>query len=327
MTRRTVGVIVTLLSGLLVGPLAAEAQPAGKVWRIGFLEPGSASVNRHFLDAFRQGLRDLGYVEGQTITIEDRWADGRPERFPDLVAELIGLRVDDIVTAAAGAPAAKRATTTIPIIFLVTDPVASGLVASLARPGGNLTGVSLGWDPGFVGKWVGLLREVVPSASRMALLWSRGATVGTYFKDTQDAAKALRVTLEAFEVRDSTELDGAFVAMTRKRIEGLIVAPTAMTVRHRTRIVDLAAKHRLPAIYGFGEFARAGGLMAYGSSIPDVYRRLATYVDKILKGRKPADLPVEQPTKFELVINTTTAKALGLAFPQSILLQATEAVE
>jgi putative ABC transport system substrate-binding protein len=314
--------------GLLAVPLPTGAQQAGKVWRIGFVEAGSASVNHHFLDAFRQGLRELGYLEGQQIVIEDRWAEGRNDLFPGLLAEVIRLDVDVIVVSSnAGALAAKEATRTTPIIFVaIGDPVGLGLALSLGRPGGNLTGLST-LSEEYSAKWVELLREVVPKASRLALLWNPKTMLTARAKEVQDRAKALRVKLESFEVRGADEFDGAFVAMIKKRVDGLIVLADPLTVRYRTRIVELAATNRLPTIYSFAEFVRVGGLIAYGTSVPDVFRRAAIYVDKVFRGARPADHPIEQPTKFELVINLKTAKALGLTIPQSLLLRADQVIE
>ena len=320
--------ITVVASALLAAPLTGEAQLTGKVWRIGFLEAGSSSVNQHFLDAFRQGLNELGYGEGQQIVIEDRWAKGRTDLFPRLLAELVGLKVDIIVVSSnAGALAAQNASRTIPIIFVaVGDPVRLGFVVSLGRPGGNMTGLST-LSEAYAAKWVELLKEVVPRASVVALLWNPKNMHADRAKEVQDAAKALRVKIEPFEVGDPDEFGGIFAAMTRKRVDGLIVIGDPLTVRYRTRIVELVAKSRLPTIYTPAEFVRAGGLMAYGTSFADLFRRAATYVDKILKGAKPADLPVEQPTKFELVINLKTAKTLGLTIPQSLLLRADEVIQ
>jgi ABC-type uncharacterized transport system substrate-binding protein len=317
------------LWGLTIGalsiPLTAEAQRTPKV---GWIEAGSRSANQHFLDAFRQGLRDLQYIEGQNIVIEDRWADGRAERFPELLAELIRSKVDVIVVASTpGASAAKRTESMTPVVFWgVSDPVGIGLVASLGHPGGNITG--LGLEDGLSGKWLELLKEAVPNAIRLAVLWNPGSRgLESRVRELQAAAAALKLRLYAFEVRSVTELDGAFNAMSKTHVGGLVVLVDPLTLRHRESIVRLAARTRLPAIYGFPEFARAGGLVAYGPSVPDQARRAATYVDKILKGAKPADLPVEQPTKFELVINMKTAKTLGLTIPQSVLGRADEIIQ
>jgi putative ABC transport system substrate-binding protein len=325
MTALVVSVVLTL--GLLAAPHAADAQPTGRVWSIGFVEAGSASVNRHFLDAFRQGMGTLGYVEGRGLVIEDRWADGRNELFPGLLAELIQRKVDVlVVSSGAGALAAKSATGTVPVVFNAgVDPVAQGLVASLARPGGNLTGVSLAWDRDFYGKWVDLLKAVVPGATRIAALRDAGA-FAAWATHVRDAAKTKGMDVEFFEVKDPDDLDRAFATMTRHQARAVIVLPGPFTVRHRARVLDLAAKTRLPAIYGFGEFPRAGGLMSYGAHMPAVFRRAAYFVDRILKGAKPAELPVEQPTEFELVVNLRTATSLGLTMPQSVLVQADEII-
>ena len=318
----------TLASGLLATPLAAEGQLTGKVWRVGFLEAGSSSVNRPFLDAFRQGLRELGYEEGQQIAIEDRWAEGQSERFPRLLEELIRLKVDVIVVASGnGAAAAKRATTTIPTVFFADDPVRLGLAASLAHPGGNMTGLAFTPYAELLGKSMQLLKEIVPKASRVALLGERTGVWASSLNEWREAARPLGVVLESFEVRDLSEFDRAFGLMSKEHLQGLIVRSGPLTVRFRARIVDLAAKYRLPAIYSFGEFVRDGGLMAYGPNVPAVFRRMANYVDKILKGAKPADLPVEQPTKFELMINLRTVKALGLTIPPSLVLRADQVIE
>ena len=322
--------IGTLAGGLLALPLAVDAQQSGKVARIGFLEAGSASANQHFLDAFRRGLRELGYVEGRDIVVEQRWAEGQNDRFPALLAELNRLKVDVIVQAStSGALAAKAAISTIPVVFVgVLDPEGNGLVASLARPGGNLTGFAQGDDSRLVAKRLELFKEAVPRIVRVGVLWNpRASGLEVRQKELQPAAATLRVTLKSFEAEDSNQLDGAFAAMRRERIDGLLVVTDPLTLRHRARIVNLAAKARLPAVYGFGEFARAGGLMAYGANIAELFRRAATHVDKILKGAKPADLPVELPTTFELIINLKTAKALGLTIPHSLLQRADEVIQ
>jgi putative ABC transport system substrate-binding protein len=328
MTCRTIGLLVTL--SLLVVPLAAEAQPPAKIPRVGFLSPSSPADPRtqRFLEAFRQGLRELGWVEGQKIAIEYRWAEERIERLADLARELVSLKVDVIV--AATTPAilpAKQATGMIPIVMAVAvDPVATGLVASLARPGGNITGLSM-MAPELIGKQMQLLQELVPKISRMALLWNpANASNAPQLRHAQDAARALEVRLQPLEARGPSEIDSAFAAMTRERAGAIIVLVDSMLAHHRTRIADLAAKSRLPAVYGLTDHAKAGGLMAYGPNVTDLYRRAATYVDKILKGAKPADLPVEQPTTFELVINLKTAQALGLTIPPTLLFQADEVI-
>jgi putative ABC transport system substrate-binding protein len=326
----------TFLAGtgavLLVAPLAAEAQQAAKVARIGYLSTNLAT-SPHLREAFRQGLRDLGYVEGRNLVIEYRDAEGKVERLPALAAELVALKVDVIVAAAGNhlALAAKQATRTLPIVFAAaSDPVAFGLVTSLARPGGNVTGTSV-LSAELVGKRLELLTQAVPGVSRVAILWLPGAlgerTDKDMLKEADVVARALGVQLQVVEVRHPAEFDRAFSDMTRARAGALTVLPSNMFLREHRRLVDLAAKHRLPAVYTVKEYVDAGGLMAYGPNLADVVRRAATYVDKILKGAKPADLPVEQPTKFELVINLKTAKALGLTIPPSVLGRADQTIE
>jgi len=319
--------IITL--GLIVAALAADAQQARKVPRIGLLSPTSPSdAGRNPSDlavlfaAFREGLRELGYVEGQNIAIESRWAEGNYDLLPGLAADLVRLNVDVIVTYGTPASqAAKRATGTIPIVMAaIIDPVASGLVTSIARPGGNLTGQSM-MSPDLVGKQLEILKELVPKVSRVALLHNP-ANPGNEpeVRHAQDAARALGVRLQVVGARGPSEIDSAFAAMTNEHAGAVIVVVDALLQGNRARITDLAARYRLPAVYGLSEYAEAGGLLAYGPNRLDMFRRAATYVDKILKGAKPSDLPVEQPTKFELVINLKTAKALGLTIPPSLLL-------
>jgi putative ABC transport system substrate-binding protein len=328
-TRRAF--IGTVAGGLLAAPLAAEAQQAAKIARIGYLA-GSLAGNPHLPEAFRQGLRDLGYVEGRTVVIEYRDAEGKLERLPALAAELVALKVDVIL--AGGTPqalAAKQATRTLPIVFAAhADPVGSGLVTSLARPGGNVTGLSL-LAPELVGKRLEQLKQAVPGVNRVAVLWEPGAyvelTERDILKETEVAARALGVRLQFVEARGPADFDRAFSDMTRARAGALTVLPSTMFIIERRRLVDLAAKNRLPAVYTSREYVDAGGLMSYGPSIADLFRRAATYVDKILKGAKPGDLPVEQPTKFELVINLKTAKALGLTIPPSVLSRADEVLQ
>ena len=314
---------------LLAAPLAAEAQESITRTRVGFLGAESPSTNQHFLDAFRQGMREHGYVDGQNITFEVRWAEGRSERFPELVGELVRLKPGVILTVSVPAAlAAKNGTTTIPIVFIATDPLGLGLVHSLARPGGNLTGMSLFLGQEFSGKWLELLREAVPKASRVAVLLNPGhpASVG-YMTVLRGTAQKLGVRLHLQEVRDPGQFDSAFATIVAARAQALVVVIDPLTVRYRGRIVELAMKNRLPAMYGFREFVDDGGLMAYGVNIPSLCRRAAVYVDKILKGAKPGDLPVEQPTTFELVINLKTAKALGLTIPPSLLHRADEVIQ
>ena len=318
--------------GLLAAPLPAEAQQAAKAPRIGWLAANLAP-NPHLTEALRQGLRDLGYVEGRSVVIEYRDAEGKIERLPALAAELVALQVDVIV--AGGTPqalAAKQATKTIPIVFTsATDPVTDGLVTSLARPGGNVTGLSTISTPEIVGKRLELLKQVIPGITRVAVLWQPGGqgerTNKDMLKGAELAARALGVRLQAVETRGPEDFDRAFSDMTRARAGALTSAGGTMFFNERRRLVDLAAKNRLPAAYTQREFVDAGGLMAYGANIADLWRRAATYVDKILKGAKPGDLPVEQPTTFELVINLKTAKALGLTIPPSLLQRADEVIQ
>jgi len=323
--------IVTLAGGLLAAPLAAQAQQAAKVPRIGYL-PFNLATSPYVLEAFRQGLRDLGYVEGRNLVIEYRDAAGKPERLPALAAELVALKVDVIVAAGTPQPlAAKQATRTIPIVFAgAADPVASGLVTSLARPGGNVTGLSL-LLPELVGKTLEQLKQAIPGVNRVAVLWQLGGlgerTEKDLLKGAEAAGRALGVRLQFVEARRPADFDRAFSDMTKARSDALTMLGSNMFLIERRRLVALAAKNRLPAVYPLREWVDVGGLMAYGPSFPEVYRRTATYVDKILKGAKPADLPIEQPTKFELVINLKTAKALGLTIPQSLLQRADEVIE
>jgi putative ABC transport system substrate-binding protein len=325
----TVGCIVTLTLSLLAAPLITEAQQASNMWRIAFLGAESPSTNQHFLDAFRQGLRELGYVESQNITLEARWAAGSNERFPDLVAELVRLKVHVMLALSTpAAVAAKHGTPTIPIVFIAGDPFGSGLVASLARPGGNVTGLSLALAEEFPGKWLELLREAVPHVLQVAVLWNpTNPANARSLTALQVQAQRLGVTLHPQAVQDPSQFDRVFAAMAAERAQGLVVFTDPLMVRYRAQIVDLAAKNRLPTMYGFREFVEAGGLMAYGSNVADMCRRATTYVDKILKGTKPGDLPVEQATKFELVINLKTAKALGITMPPHLLVLADEVIQ
>src|SRR4030095_3587829 len=277
---------------------------------MGCVAATTASTSRRYLEAFRFGMRDHGYVEGQNLTIEARWAEGRSERFRELTAELIPLKVDVLMVISTGAAlAAKDLTRTIPIVAISVDPLGTGVVSSLARPGGNVTGLSITLGDEFAGKWLELLRQAVPQLSRFAILFNpTNAAHSLYLKTLQVSAQRLGTTLQLQGVTDPNQLDGAFGAMAAANAQGLIVFIDPLTVRHRGRIVELAGKVRLPAIYGFREFADTGGLMAYGSSVPALCRRAAMYIDKILKGAKPGDLPVEQATQFEFVINRKTAK-------------------
>jgi putative ABC transport system substrate-binding protein len=288
--------------------------------------------NRALDEVFRRAMRELGYVVGRNIVLEYRWAEGKVERFPALAAELARLKVDIILTASTtGARAAKQATTTIPIVaFSMGDPVRDGLVASLARPGGNVTWLTF-LGPELVGKLFELVRAAIPEVSRVSALWHPGGvaerTGHDIVKEAEGVARALGVRLQIVKVQAPNDLGSAFSAMTQERADALIVWPSPMLFAERRRIVDLAARQRLPAMYGAREFADLGGLLSYGASQPDLIRRAATYVDKILKGAKPADLPIEQPTKFELTINLKTAKALGLTIPPSLLARADQVIE
>lgn len=320
-------VSVVLAIILLALPAPGEAQPAGKVYRIGYLGSATRSVESKHLEVFERRLRELGYAS-QNAIIESRWADGKLDRLPELAADLVRLKVD--VIAAAGNPsiiALKGATATIPIVMVVAgDPVGMGLVRSLGRPGGNVTGLS-NLAEGLSAKWLELLKEAAPTLTRVAVLRVDTPAHATFSKEIQGAAQRLRLSLEFLEVRDLQEIERAFDMLTKGRADGLIVLPHPVTFGHQRRIVELAAKYRLPGMYPWAEFAEAGGLMAYSASRPDMFRRAATYVDKILKGAKPADLPVEQPTKFELIINLKTAKALGLTLRQSMLGRADEIIQ
>jgi putative ABC transport system substrate-binding protein len=328
MNRRSF--VGTLGLGFLVAPFVAEAQQAAKVARIGYLA-GNLAANPPQHEAFRQGLRDLGNVEGRNVVIEYRYAEGRFERLPALAAELVGLKVDVIVTSdTPAALAAKQATRTVPIVFsFAVDPVTSGLVTSLARPGGNVTGLAT-LVPELVGKRLEQLTQAVPGVSRVSVLWQPGSQGGRTEKDmlkgAEVAGRGLGVPLQFVEARGPADFDRAFSDMTRAHAGALTVLGSAMFFNERRRLVALAAKHRLPAMYGLREYVDAGGLMSYGPNVADLFRRAATYVDKILKGAKPGDLPVEQPTKFDLVINLKTAKALGLTIPPSLLGRADEVI-
>jgi putative tryptophan/tyrosine transport system substrate-binding protein len=331
MTRRTIGLLVILALGFLVAPLAAEAQPPTKVHRIGWLHPGLSRPEPHpSLETFRQGLREFGYVEGQNLVIESRFAEGRDERLADLAAELVRLQVDMLVAAGTAAiQAAQRATRTIPIVMAATsDPVGRGFVASMARPGGNTTGLSL-LNTELPGKRLELLKETVPQSTRIAVL-ANPASPGfpPLLHNLTVTAETLKLSLHVVEVHRAEALDDAFAAMTRAGADALIVfAEPQVITPQRGRIAALAATSRLPAMYDNKTYVEAGGLMSYGAHLPDMYRRAVTYVDKILKGAKPADLPVEQPTKFELVINLKTARALGMTMPPSLLLLADEVIQ
>ena len=322
---------ITIVGGsIIAAPLAAEAQQAVESPRVGYLGPASASSDALLREAFRQGLRERGWIEGQNVVIEARWAEGRLDRLPDLAAELVRLKVDVIFApATTSTAAAQNATRTIPIVMaMVGDPVGRGTIASLARPGGNVTGLSLNVGVETVGKQLELLKEIVPKISRVAVLGNPDEPqYGSVVREVKLVGRALGVQLQVLKARGPNEFDGAFAAMVRQRAEALWVLSGAVYFLHRRQLADLAVKSRLPTTYGYREYVDAGGLLAYGPNIREFFRRAATYVDKILKGAKPGDLPVEQPTKFELVINLKTARALGLTIPQTLLLRADQIIE
>jgi putative ABC transport system substrate-binding protein len=326
---RSLAILLTV--GLFAPSVAVEAQTPARTYRIGLLSAYSRTSPEaaHLWSAFLQGMRDLGYVEGQNLVVESRFSGDRIERLPALAGELVRSRVDLIVAGATPAPeAAKSATSTIPIVMtLHADPVISGLVATLARPGGNVTGMST-VSSELQAKRLQLLREVIPRLSRVAVL--ADPTMPTYpsdLRELESAARALQIQLQGVEARGPRDLDAAFAAATRERAGGLIILSSPMYFGERRRITELAARHRLPVVYGWKEAAKVGGLMTYGVDFTHSFRRAASYVDKILKGAKPADLPVEQPTEFELVVNLRTAKALGLTIPHRVLAQADEIIE
>ena len=322
--------IRTAVALLLAIPLAtAAAQSLDKTPRLGILSSGARS-SPGFVDAFRQGLRELGWVEGKSIAIEYRWADGRSDRLPDLAAQLVSLKVDVIfVTTTAGAVAAKHATGTIPIVMATgSDVERLGLVASFARPGGNVTGLSFDVDQQTMSKGLELLKDAIPKVRRVAVLSNpANPSHSRPISDLKLAARALGLQLRLLEARGAHEFDSVFSEIILERAGALLVLAEPLFTVHRARLVDLAVKSGLPAMYGGREYPEAGGLMSYGPDLRDNNRRAATYVDKILKGAKPADLPIEQPTKFELVINLKTAKALGLTIPSSLLLRADHVIE
>jgi putative tryptophan/tyrosine transport system substrate-binding protein len=322
-----VGSIVTLLLSLLAVPFATVAQPPGKVYRIGFLSTNPPPA--HLWEALLGGLRERGYIEGQNLAFERRFSEGNAERFPEVAAELVRLRVDlIIVTTTPAALAAKHATQTIPIVMTTAlDPVGAGLVASLARPGGNLTGLSA-LGPELSGKRLELLKEVVPGMTRVAVLWNAANPVNALvWQETQAAAGVLGLRLHGQDVRSLQDLEGALARTAQARPEALLVLGDTLIYMYEQQIAAFATQNHLPSMFGRRQSVMAGGLMSYGPSIPDLYRRAATYVDKILKGAKPGDLPVEQPTKFELVINLKTAQALGLTIPPTFLYRADEVIQ
>jgi putative ABC transport system substrate-binding protein len=313
-----------------VAPLAAAAQSPTKVPRVGFFTTGFPASIAHLLEGFKQGLRELGYEEGRNVHLEIRYGETKPEQLPLIAAELVRLKVDVIVAIPNPAvEAVRQATQTIPIVMPIgADPVGVGLVASLARPGGNITGLSA-YAPELNGKRLQLLKEAVPRLTGVGLLMSPN-TLGNPrdLDETQSAARTLRVRTQLFEVQDSAALDGVFRGMVKEGVDALLVYPGQPTLfANRKQVVELAARHRLPAMYPLADYVNAGGLVSYGINNFDLFRRAATYVDKILKGTKPSDLPIEQPTKFELVINLKTAKALGLTIPPSLRLRADQVIQ
>ncbi|HWZ70259.1 MAG TPA: ABC transporter substrate-binding protein [Casimicrobiaceae bacterium] len=326
MDRRTLvcGIALTMLLGT-----RGRAEQTQTVYRIGLVEAGAPSANQHFVDAFMAGLRELGYVPGKNIVVDVRWAEGQADGFRPALAELIRLRPDVIVVSSTlGAVEAKKVTTSIPVVFIgVPDPVGSGLASGLAEPGGNLTGLARAAGDGLVGKTVQELREIAPGVTRMAILWNPGAAIDERRVQAVAAAQAFGITPLVVEIHDRNGLQAAFGAMRKEHANALFVVTDPMTLANRDEIVKLAATNRLPAVYEFGEFVHAGGLVAYAPSITEQFRRAAIYVDKILHGAKPGDLPIEQPTKFELVINLKAAKALGITIPKEMLLRADEVIQ
>ncbi len=329
MTPTTRTLIVALVSSFLMVSFDTDAQQAQKIPKIGFLLAGSPG--QPVVEHFESGLRDLGWVKGQNIAIEYRYAEGKPERLPDLAAELVRMNVDAIIAPGPPARQAKDATSTIPIVFLLgADPVAFGLVDSFQRPGRNLTG-TMESNPELTAMRLRLLKEAAPSVTRVGILWQPGTLPEAKFRgvieNVQATASTLGVQLQIFEAREAGQFEKAFADATSAQVNGFIVMQSPMFVAQRKAIIDLVAKHNLPAIYEWDVYADSGGLISYGASLIDEYRRAAPYADKILKGAKPADLPVEQPTKFELIINLKTAKALGFTIPPSLRMRADRVIE
>ena len=324
--RKWAGLVAFALAFVICGAMAQAQQPA-RIPRIGILSAGSVSVQSARVEALRQRLRELGYVEGKNIVIEYRYADGKLERLPDLAAELVRLKVDVIVTSGSAILPAKKASATIPIVFAgSSDPVGTGLVSSLARPGGNITGLS-NMAADLDGKRLELLKEAFPKVARVAFLWGSSDVRGNLrLTDMEAAAKALGLKLQSLEVRSLDDFDGAFARAKRESAQALITATGGLINTQQRQLLDFAAKNRLPAMYPGSEFVEAGGLMSYAPNYLDLWRRAGDFVDKILKGAKPADIPVEQPKKFELVINLKTAKVLGLTIPPNVLARADKVI-
>ena len=327
-SRCSILLILITAASALGFPLSRAAEPGQKIVRVGFVDPGSRSASPRAVSAFWERLRESGYVEGQNLVIEARWGEGSLERLPALVAEVIGRKVDVLVTyGTSAAIAAKNATHTIPIVGVVMgDPIRNGLAASLARPGGNLTGLSLAWGEGMAGKWLELLQDTVPRLTTVAVIMTpENPAERELVKDLQGAAAARGLKLRIIGVREAGALDRAFEEAGRK-VQAVLVLPMPSMTAHLRQVTALAAKHQLPAMYARRDYVDAGGLIVYAPDLAVMFRRAADYVDKILKGAKAADLPIEQPTKFELIVNLKTARALGLTFPESILLRADEVI-
>jgi len=320
---------IVATGAVLAVPTLARAQRGDAPVRIALVEAGSQSANQHFVDAFRAGLAALGYVEGRNLTLDVRWAEGEAERFPLLYAELAVRKPDVIVVASSlGASAAKKVIHSIPVVFVgAADPVGNGIVASLARPGGNITGLARDFGEGLIGKGLQLLKEIAPTASRIGILWNADGQVDIRAKEAASAVRSLGMTPLPVAIRDARDLDGAFDALRGERADAVQIVTDPMTLRHRVAIMRVAAARRMPTVCEFAEFGRAGALIAYSADIPEMFQRAATYVDHILKGAKPGELPVEQATKFLLVINLRTARVLGLSVPQSLLLRADEVIQ
>jgi putative tryptophan/tyrosine transport system substrate-binding protein len=326
--KKAVLVSILCVLVLLAVGVKAEAQQPARIPRIGILIPGSASLYSARLEALRQRLRELGYVEGKNIVIEYRYADGKLDRLPDLAAELVRLKVDVIVTTGPANSAAMKASATVPIVFASAgDPVGAGLVSSLARPGGNLTGLSL-MSPDLDGKRLELLKEAFPKVARVAFLWqSRGPRGNEPLTGLEAAAKAIGVKLQSLEVRGLADFESVFARAKKDGAQALITSPNSLISTHQREVLDFAAKNRLPAMYPTSEYVEAGGLMSYAPNVTDLFRRAADYVDKVLKGVKPADIPVEQPMKFEFIVNLKTARQIGVTIPPTVLARADRVIK
>jgi putative ABC transport system substrate-binding protein len=314
--------------GFALAPRPVTAQPAGKVYRIGYLANGSQATSGPFVEAFRRGLKEFGWVEGQNVAIEYRWADGSLERLPSLASDLLKAPLDVIVVAGGPSVRAARAVThVVPIVSAITaDPVAAGFAASLARPGGNITGSAVEFDA-LATKQLQIIKEMVPKAARVAFLLDHATINDVLVKAIERAARTLRLKGRVFKIRDLLDIEAAFETAKAERMDAIYVSPSPTFSRHRERLAEIAIKHRLPGIYEDKSYVQAGGLMSYGPDFIQLYNRAASYVDRILKGTKPGDLPIEQPTKFELAINLKAAKAIGLAVPSSVLGRADQVIQ